>query len=67
MYGCRAAISESTRESAFELTRTTPNFGIGRYEFMARLPDKWIGSAFGSDLSRRSVAGEHGDVVADGK
>jgi hypothetical protein len=39
----------------------------GRHQFAARLPDKWIGSALGSDFCRRAMAGKNGDVVAEWK
>ena len=32
-------------------------------QFAARLPDKWIGSALGSDFRRWPVAGKDGDIV----
>ena len=34
-------------------------------QFAARLPDKWIGSALGSDFCRRAVAGKNRDVVPE--
>src|SRR5437588_12206702 len=36
-------------------------------QFAARLPDKWIGSALGSDFCRRAVAGKNRDVVPERK
>ena len=56
----------------FLTRKIQPRYGgskalIDRRQFAARLPDKWIGSALGSDFCRRAVAGKNGDVVPEGK
>src|SRR5438067_12634562 len=56
----------------FLTRKIQPRYGgskasIDRHQFAAWLPDKWIGSALGSDFCWRAVAGKNGDVVAEGK